>query len=254
MNRDIIAVGGSAGSLDTLRAIAAALPRAFIGNLFIAVHIGHGRSRLPELLAGASVLPVRFADDREPIVPGHIYVAPTDRHLVVEPGLLRLSHGPCEHFTRPAIDPLFRSIAIAYTTQVIGVVLSGGGSDGAAGLDAIKRAGGLALVIDPSDAEVAEMPKAATEIVHPDHVVSESEVPGLLLQLSRQAAPERVELQHLGAPSVEDLEPPLALTCPECGSTLRKSGSGSAAQYRCHIGHIFATGELRRVRKGALHA
>src|SRR5215472_2242477 len=143
MKRDIIAIGGSAGSLDTLREIVRAFPPDFSGNLFIVTHIGLGRSRLPDVLGSATAIPICFATDRDPIMAGRIYVAPTDRHMLLEPGSIRLSHGPREHFTRPAIDPLFRSGAIAYRARVIGVILSGGGSDGAAGLDTIKRAGGV---------------------------------------------------------------------------------------------------------------
>jgi two-component system, chemotaxis family, protein-glutamate methylesterase/glutaminase len=252
MSRDIIVVGGSAGSLSTLRSIAASFPRDFAGDLFIAVHIGHGRSRLPEVLAGAAQLPVRFAVDHETIQPNHIYVAPTDRHLLIEPGVIRLSRGPREHFTRPAIDPLFRSAAVAYTTRVIGVVLSGGGSDGAAGLDAIKRSGGLAVVLDPNDAEAAEMPMAAAEIADPDYIVPEHDLGPLLLRLSRQTAPEPGPQVPASIREIMRPQPPVALTCPECGGALRKTGNGSAARYRCHTGHAFGAPELLPAQLDAL--
>ncbi len=244
MTRDIIAIGGSAGSLDTLRAIAAALPPGFSGNAFIVVHIGHGRSRLPELLAVNGNLPARFARDGEPMKPGHIYVAPADRHLIVEPGRIRLSRGPREHFTRPAIDPLFRSVAGVYRERVIGVVLSGGGSDGAAGLDTIKRAGGLAVILDPHDAASADMPQAAAEIVHPDYVARSDEIPSLLVRLLHEPAPEPRGLPGEPPEPIQMPEPPLALTCPECGGALRQLGSGPTAQFRCHTGHIFGAREF----------
>jgi two-component system, chemotaxis family, protein-glutamate methylesterase/glutaminase len=245
MNPDIIAIGGSAGSLETLREIVFHLPRGFTGNVFLVVHIGHSRSRLAELLAIATSLPVSFARDGEPIEPGHIYVAPSDRHLLVAPGLLRLSCGPHEHFTRPAIDPLFRSVATAYGERVIGVVLSGGGSDGAAGLDTIKRAGGIAIVLDPQDAGVADMPQAAAEVVSPDFIAAKADLPSLLVRLSRESiSATRPQPPSLLPEPIEMPEQPLALTCPECGGTLRKSGNGAGAQYRCHIGHIFGAGEL----------
>ena len=143
MHRDIIAIGGSAGSLDMLLSIVAAFSGDFKGNIFVALHIGNRRSQLPELLAHAGKLPVDAPRDRETIEPGRIYVAPSDRHLLVERQVVRVSRGPREHFTRPAIDPLFRSVAATYGGRAIGVVLSGGGSDGASGLDSIKRAGGI---------------------------------------------------------------------------------------------------------------
>jgi two-component system, chemotaxis family, protein-glutamate methylesterase/glutaminase len=169
------------------------------------VHVGQSLSRLPELIARAGCLPATHPRDGDPIQPGHIYVAPPDRHLVVERDLLRLSRGPREHFTRPAIDPLFRSAGTAYGPRVIGVVLSGGGSDGAAGLDTIKRAGGLAVVLDPNDAVMPEMPQAAAEIVSADHVVPADALPGLLVRLSRETVPE-TGAQPLSAPQSEPTE------------------------------------------------
>jgi two-component system, chemotaxis family, protein-glutamate methylesterase/glutaminase len=245
MNRDIIAIGGSAGSLETLRSIVSALPRSFTGNVFLVVHIGPGRSRLAELLASAGRLPASFAHDGEPIEAGRIYVAPTDRHLLVEPGVLRLSRGPREHFTRPSIDPLFRSVATAYGARVIGVVLSGGGSDGAAGLDAIKRAGGRAVILDPQDAAAADMPQAAAEVALPDFVAAEVDLPSLLVRLSRQPVLATASTPPSPLPEpIQMPERPIALTCPECGGALRKSVNGAAVQYRCHTGHIYGGGEL----------
>ncbi|MGA8759837.1 MAG: chemotaxis protein CheB [Stellaceae bacterium] len=245
MHRDIIAIGGSAGSLDTLLSIVAAFSADFKGNIFVALHIGNRPSQLPELLVHAGNLPVDAPRDREPIEPGRIYVAPSDRHLLVERQVVRLSRGPREHFTRPAIDPLFRSVAAAYGGRAIGVVLSGGGSDGASGLDSIKRAGGISVVLDPRDAIAPDMPLAAAEIVEPDYLVRGVELPGLLARLSGEgiSEPEHIPSSRLPEP-LQKPERPSALTCPDCGGALRKIGGGSNAQFRCHIGHIFGAGEL----------
>jgi two-component system chemotaxis response regulator CheB len=216
-----------------------------LGNVFVVIHIGRSRSQLPGLLARAGNLPASSAHDRQAIEPGHIYIAPADRHLLVEPGVVRVSRGPREHFTRPAIDPLFRSVAAAYGARVIGVVLSGGGSDGAAGLDTIKRSGGIAVVLDPRDAAAAEMPQAALEIVDPDYVVAAAELPALLVRLSREAipAPRPRPASEVTEPTPV-IERPFALTCPDCGGALRRTGNGPGAQYRCHIGHVFGGREL----------
>src|SRR5271165_10213 len=225
MNRDIVAIGGSAGCIATLRSIISAFPADYTGNLLVVVHIGHGHSRLAELLAAAGKLPVSRPRDREPIKPGYVYVAPPDRHLLVEPGLIRLARGPREHFTRPAIDPLFRAAARAYRERVIGVVVSGGGSDGGAGLDAIKRAGGIAVVLDLQDAVAAEMPSAAAEIVNPDFVAAEAELPSLLVRLVSEAVPTAGSTPASGLPEPLQMpERPSALTCLECGGALRKIG------------------------------
>lgn len=245
MKRDIIAIGGSAGCLEALQSTISSFPADFCGNVFVFVHIGPGRSQLAQLLADAGNFPVSFARHSELIERGHIYVAPADRHLIVEPGLLRLSPGPREHFTRPAIDPLFRSLASTYRERVIGVVLSGGGSDGAAGLDAVKRAGGFGVVVDPREALAADMPTAAVEIADPDFIAAEAELPALLVRLSREAVPVAAAEPPGSIPKpIQSLEHPLALTCPDCGGALRKTGNGTAAQYRCHIGHVFGAREF----------
>jgi two-component system chemotaxis response regulator CheB len=245
MQRDLIAIGGSAGSLDTLLSIAAAMPADFSGSLFIVAHIGHSPSQLPGLLSRVGRLPASHPRDREPVRPGQIYVAPPDRHLLVGKDMLRLSRGPREHFTRPAIDPLFRSAAAAYGPRVIGVVLSGGGSDGGAGLDTIKRAGGLAVVLEPGEAIFPDMPRAAAEIVAADYVVPAGEIPDLLVRLSREAAPSaRASRPQEPAEPTQVIERPYALTCPECGGALRTAANGAGLQYRCHIGHIFGAAEM----------
>jgi two-component system, chemotaxis family, protein-glutamate methylesterase/glutaminase len=253
MNRDRIVIGGSAGCLDTLLAVAAILPADFTGNVFIAVHVGRSRSQLPELLTRAGRLPATHPRDNEAIRPGHIYVAPPDCHMLVEPDALRLSHGPSEHFTRPAIDPLFRSAAAAFAERVIGVVLSGGGSDGAAGLDTIKRMGGIAIVLDPRDAGMPDMPQAAAEIVNPQYLVPAQDIPALLVRLSRKPAPVAKTPLTSEVPEPMPMpERPLALTCPDCGGALRQIEGSPAPQYRCHIGHLYGASELLPAQLAAL--
>src|SRR5215469_1976442 len=187
-HRDVIAIGASAGSLDTLRAIAQALPPDFPGTVFVVAHVGQSRSILPELLRKASRLGASHPREVEPIRKGHIYVAPPDRHMLIEDGKVCLSRGPREHFTRPAIDPLFRSAARVCGPRAIGVVLSGSGSDGAAGLAAIQSAGGLAVVEDPSDAAFPDMPRTAASISRPHFIVRRAEIPALLVRLSTEEA------------------------------------------------------------------
>jgi two-component system chemotaxis response regulator CheB len=243
--RDRIVIGGSAGSLETLRAIAHEFPGDFPGTIFVVAHIGQGRSALPDLLGRAGKLSSSHPLGEEPIKPGHIYVAPPDRHLVIEGDRVCLSRGPREHFTRPAIDPLFRSAALAYGPRAIGVVLSGGGSDGATGLETIRRAGGLAVVEDPSEAAFPEMPSCAASIAKPQFVVRAAEIPVCLLRLSEQI----IEMAGFreGAPvamEMEKLAPPIAFSCPECGGALRPTARTGLRQYECHIGHRIGAIEL----------
>lgn len=187
--RNIVVAGGSAGSLEAFLALAAALPDDFPASLLIVSHVGANRSRLPTLLSSAGPLPATHGRHGEMIAPGHIYIAPPDRHMLVNAGRLVLTRGPREHFTRPGIDPLFRSAARSHGAGVIGVLLSGGGSDGASGLEAIRRAGGLTVVQAPADALVPEMPQTAAASIAIDHVVAKTALGRLLVQLVREAVP-----------------------------------------------------------------
>jgi two-component system chemotaxis response regulator CheB len=243
--RDIIAIGGSAGALAAILDIAGACARAFAGSILVVSHIGANRSRLPELLESAAALPAAHAEDGEPIRPGRIYAAPPDRHMLVEGGHIRLSRGPRQHFTRPAIDPLFRSAAEFFGPRVIGVVLSGTGSDGVAGLDQILRAGGIAIIQDPRDALYPEMPQSAAAAVQPHHLASRDELPDLLRRLSGEKVATRAPAAtRQRSPDMDQLERPIALTCPECGGALREIGGTAVKEYRCHTGHRFGPKEV----------
>jgi two-component system chemotaxis response regulator CheB len=171
-----VVIAASAGGLEPLGRIIAALPARCTASIFVAMHIGRHSSLLPSLLCRPSGLPAAFAQDGAVIEAGHIYVAPPDHHLLLEPYRMRLSQGPKVHFTRPAADPLFISAAEAHRERVIGIVLSGGGSDGAAGLAAIKACGGTALVQHPGDAQYPWMPNRAIAAAHPDDCLPTQEL------------------------------------------------------------------------------
>ena len=156
----IVVIGASAGGLEPLRRFIAALPVPCTASVFVVVHIGCRPSALPSVLGRAGI-PAAFAQDGALIEAGYIYVAPSDHHMLLEPDRIRLSQGPKVHYTRPAADPLFASAAQAHGKRVIGVVLSGWGSDGASGLRAIKKHGGTALAQHPAEASVPLMPYAA---------------------------------------------------------------------------------------------
>src|SRR5215831_13206282 len=162
MRRDVIVIGTSAGGIEALRALVKQLPAGFPASISVVMHTApESPGVLDEILKRAGRLPAVIPKDRERMVPGHIYVAPPDHHLLLEPGILRVTKGPKETRFRPAVDPLFRSAAQTYGPRVIGVVLTGGLDDGTAGLWAIKRLGGIAVVQDPEDALVPSMPRNA---------------------------------------------------------------------------------------------
>lgn len=166
MVNGVVVIAASAGGLDPLRRIIAALPVPCTAAVFVVMHIGPYPSVLPNLLSGQHV--ATFAQNGAPIEAGHIYIAPPDHHMSLEASSIRLNQGPKVHWTRPAADPLFISAAQAHGRRVLGIVLSGGDSDGAAGLRAITQHGGTAFVQDPNEAAMPSMPISAIMIDHPD--------------------------------------------------------------------------------------
>lgn len=234
-------------------AAVAGLPPDFGGSVFVVSHIGAYRSHLPELLSHAGPLPARHPENGESIRPGIVYVAPPDRHLLVIANAIQLSRGPRQHFTRPAIDPLFRSLAQAFGPRAIGVVLSGTGNDGARGLRDIKDAGGIALIQRPSAALYPDMPRNAARAVRADHIVGLDELARLLVRLSAETVdvPEARIVRETDR-TVEQFERPVALTCPECGGSMRRVGNGPTAEFRCHTGHHFGVGEVADGQRSAL--
>jgi two-component system chemotaxis response regulator CheB len=159
IRRDVVVIGASAGGIEALVALFARLPSDLQATLAVVLHRSPTfEGRLAEVLGRRAALPVQEAQEGDRLRPGAIYIAPRDRHLLIDAGRLRLSGGPREHHTRPAVDPLFVSGARAYGPRVVGVVLSGTGVDGVRGLIAVKNGGGLSLVQDPQEARHATMP------------------------------------------------------------------------------------------------
>lgn len=240
-SRDIIVVAASAGGLPPLQALAAGLPRGFPGALFVVQHVGTRRSLLPELLSQAGPLPATFAEDGMAVEPGRILVAPPDHHLLLGPGHVRLSRGPAENRTRPAADPLFRTTAEAYGPRVVGVVLSGMLADGTAGLLAVRRRGGVAVVQDPAEALYPGMPRSALAHVAVDHRLPAAAMPALLRRLAR-ADPTVTEgaMSETGQLGGYRLDEPAALTCPACGGALKEERHEGLPYFTCHVGHRYA--------------
>jgi two-component system chemotaxis response regulator CheB len=249
--RDIVVIGASAGGIQPLRELLTGLPRDFLAAVFVVMHVGEG-SRLDAALNYGIALPLQWPESGSRIAPGRILLAPAGRHLLLHDGHVLLRRGPRENLSRPSIDVLFRSAAATFGGRVIGIVLSGALDDGAAGLVAIKRCGGMALVQDPADAADPDMPKSALRAVLADHVVKSAEL-GLLLQRLVQlpagetpAVPLNIRLESaIAAQQLTDIEATYKLgqlspfTCPECNGSLWEIDEGSLLRYRCHVGHAF---------------
>lgn len=271
--RDIVVIGGSAGSIEPLRTIVSNLPADFPASIFITVHVAaNSPSMLAKLLSRSSSLPATNPLDQEQIQCRHIYVARPDHHLTLEDGRVRVVRGPRENRHRPAIDPLLRTAAREYGPRVVGIVLSGLQDDGSAGLFAVKQRNGIAIVQDPKDAAWKDMPLHAIEYAEPHFVLAASEIASTLVGLARpkkgsvtvdqnpamrnpngkngerkprsERALEKSDInQHTSYPS-EGEGLPSVFACPECHGVLWELKSGKISRFRCRVGHSYGPESL----------
>lgn len=263
-NRDIIVIGGSAGATQPLRQILGRLPADLPAAILVVLHIpAQGIGILSTVASSAGPLPVRQAENGMKIEPGNIYLGAPDHHLLVAEDRIVLGRGPRENMVRPAIDALFRSAALHYGPRVIGVLLSGLLSDGAAGLNAIKRCGGMTVVQDPSDAVSDEMPRRAMEATTVDLCVPGARMGDVLSDLVREEAgaalpipPEiRLEVEiaagdRIGSDNLISVADPVALTCPACGGVLSEVKDSRPMRFRCQVGHGFTADVLGKEQEG----
>lgn len=253
---DIIVIGASAGGVEALIEVVRRLPPRLPAAVFVVLHIpAQSPSLLPEILTRSGSFVASHPEDNEKIEHGRIYVAPPDHHLLVERGYVRVIRGPKENRHRPAIDPLFRSAARAYGTRVVGVVLSGALDDGTAGLLAVKRRGGIAVIQDPKDALYPSMPQSALKHVAVDYSVPLSDIGPLLKRLVYEQAEEEgaypvsedmemeTKLAELNMDTLNNgkhVGTPSAFSCPECGGVLWELHDGELLRFRCRVGHAFS--------------
>jgi len=183
---ELIVIGASWGGLGALEIVLGALPEDFSTPIAVAQHraIDSGSGALSEMLSRRVAREVREAGDKERIQAGHVYVAPPDYHLLVEPDGFALSTEGMVHYARPSIDVLFDSAADVYAERLAGVILTGANDDGAYGLMRVRRRGGVTIAQDPATAERHEMPAAAIATGAVQHVVPLDEIALLLVSLS----------------------------------------------------------------------
>ena len=159
---DVVAVGASAGGFHAISELLRGLPAGFPGTILIVQHLDPARkSFLAELLRSHTTLKVKQAEHGEIMLPGVVYIAPPDEHMLAGPGKIQLAHTQLVRFSRPSIDLLFESVAGMYGSRSVGIILSGTLRDGSSGIRAIKEAGGVTMVQDPEEAEFGSMPRAA---------------------------------------------------------------------------------------------
>jgi two-component system, chemotaxis family, protein-glutamate methylesterase/glutaminase len=275
-NRDIVAIGTSAGGVEALLYLAERLPASFPACILVTLHLsGQRKSILDELVSRAGPLPAKFASDGEPLRKGEIFIAPPNRHLLVEQDRLLLGTGAREHNARPAIDPMLRSTAVCCGPRAVGVVLTGTLGDGASGLWAISRCGGVSVVQHPGDAAFPEMPENALRIIDPDHVVRLRDMADLINSLVHQPVgdkvkvPEEIRLEvemarsrHTEMEEMDSIGRRSFLACPDCHGVMWEIDENGLTRYRCHVGHTYTAElmdiavdeNLRRAMSSALRA
>lgn len=257
--KDIIVIGASAGGVDALQRLCAALPADLPAFVFVAQHLSpSAKSMLPRLLDRVGPLRALTPVDGQAIELGHIYVAGPDLHMLLRDGKVLMRRGPFENRTRPAVNALFRSAAVHYGSWVIGVVLTGLLDDGTEGLIAIKATGGTSVVQDPTDAEWPSMPQNALKRDHVDEVATIADLPARLSAICREEAGPTIPLPEeywiedkISAQEFAVVEPdintpgrPSHISCPDCGGVLNQVVMDDKVRFRCQIAP-FAKNALR---------
>jgi two-component system chemotaxis response regulator CheB len=257
----VVAIGASAGGVEALTRLASGLPSDLPFPLLVVLHMpASAPSVLAKIIDRSGALPAESAANGVPLEPGRIYVAIPDRHLLVRGHRLMLSEGPTESGYRPAINTLFRSVALEFGPRAIGVLMSGVLDDGVAGLSAIQARGGITLAQQPDDALYPTMPHNAIAAGVADHQVTAADVGAVLKRLADREIKERpmepdssMELENRIAMGTrfdvstgsDTLGPASGYTCPDCNGSLMTLSDTS---YRCRVGHAWSADALLKAR------
>ncbi|CAM4088914.1 chemotaxis protein CheB [Gillisia limnaea] len=269
----IIVVGTSAGGMNALIELVSQLKDSTDAAFFIVMHLS--RTSISDFLVHRlqphTSLKCEVAKEDAKIEKGHIYVAAPNQHLLVKKNKIILGRGPEENRWRPSIDVLFRSAAAAYSTRVIGVVLTGSLDDGTTGMLAIKRSGGTCIVQDPNQAEYPDMPLSVLNNMDVDYCIPLDQMGETFFEISQTnpkeiAAPQDVIIESeiaervvVDYENVKQLGVKSIYACPDCGGGLwdipkqndnlndpdnHRDGQEKSDRYRCHIGHSYSEKDL----------
>jgi two-component system chemotaxis response regulator CheB len=258
MKGRIFVIGASLSGIDALCELVSKLPAGFPAPIFIAQHVAsHSPGMLPYILTKSGRLPAVHPKNATVFEPGMIYVAPPDRHMVIQKDYVRLSHGPHENLARPAINPLFRSAALTFGPAVVGAVLTGQLDDGTSGLLSIKDRGGFTIVQEPSEATARSMPLSAIRHMKVDRICTLDEMARVFIELANDDIPAATEGPMRGLMEIENriaegifnvedwwaleqMSTPSGLNCPNCRSAPYELKDRRVLRYRCRSGHAFS--------------
>lgn len=256
----VVVIGTSAGGLSALKKLISQLPSDFPLPVLIVQHISADATGniLLDQLNKLNTLECQHAKNGNNLKPGYLYLAPSDHHLMIGADLKMLvTKGAQENRSRPAIDPLFRSAAVAFGAGVIGILLTGYLDDGTSGMKTIKRCGGICIVQDPDEAEYPAMPRNAMNNVKIDYCLPIAEMGALLSRLVPSKIPKRIPIPEdvlieakiaervlSDLLSVNNLGDQVPFNCPGCGGVLWKIEKDSSLRFRCHTGHAYTAASL----------
>lgn len=256
----VIVIGTSAGGLDALIKLIGQFGNNFPAPVLVVQHISADATGnvLLNALNALGTIKCAHAKNGAKLKQGHLYLAPSDHHLMVDSGSkILITKGAQENRSRPAIDPLFRSAGIEFGNRLIGILLTGYLDDGTSGMKVIQRCGGICIVQDPADAQYPDMPRNVLNQIKVNYCVPISEMGALISQLLAQkpgkqkAIPKDILIEAKIAkhvlsdlPSVNALGVQVPFNCPGCGGVLWKINQDSAKRYRCHTGHAYTAAVL----------
>ncbi|PSB57333.1 chemotaxis protein CheB, partial [filamentous cyanobacterium CCP1] len=235
-DHDIVVIGASAGGVETVTQLVKQLPPDLPATLFVVLHFpSQSISFLPSILNRLGTLPAAHPQNGEPIQPNRIYVAPPNYHLLVQHGHVYLSLGPRENGHRPAIDPLFRSVAHAYGRRAVGIILSGMLDDGTAGLRVIQLRGGLTIAQDPDEALFSSMPRSAIEHCDVDYVLKVADIAALITKLAKTPAPENTPMSNNDVPNETNngIDQESKIVAKDKAASEQGEKSGAASTWTC---------------------
>jgi len=256
----IVVIGTSAGGLNALTQLIGQLQANFPAPVLVVQHISSDATGnvLLESLTKFSELKCTHAKNGAKLMPGHLYLAPSDHHLMVDSDHeILVTKGAQENRSRPAIDPLFRSAAVEFGNKAIAILLTGYLDDGTAGMKVIQRCGGICIIQDPADADYPDMPQNALNQLSPDYCLPIIEMGGLLYQLMNRKISKEKDIPKdilieakiakrvlSDLPSVNALGEQVPFNCPGCGGVLWMIDKGASMRYRCHTGHAYTAAAL----------
>jgi two-component system, chemotaxis family, protein-glutamate methylesterase/glutaminase len=265
----IVVIGASAGGINASRELISQINGNVDAAIFVILHLsGKAISDiLVQRLQNYTSLVCRIPKNGEAIKKGTVYVAPSDSHMLVKKGKILIGQGPAENRWRPSIDVLFRSASVAYTSRVIGIVLTGLLNDGTFGMMAIKKCGGICIVQDPNKAEFPDMPLSVLNSMETDYCVELSEMGAIIRELTQRSVPSEVEppaevaaeaeMAERASTSigkVKEIGVKSIFVCPDCGGGLWHMKDDGIERYRCHVGHVYSERDLNTKQGEALEA